>query len=454
MKILAGISGKDSGEILLLGVPVDPKHPKDSMDLGIAMIHQELNPVPEMSIAENIFLGREPTKGPLRLLDRRRMSGDAAALFSRLGLDFDPRLMMSALSVSQKQMVEIAKAISYDSRIIVMDEPTSAITSREVDRLFGIIALLKSHGVGIIYISHKMEEIFCIADRITVLRDGKLIGTKTAAETGNAELISMMVGRELSDVFPSRAPRFGAGVLRVEGLASGSSFSGIGFELRAGEILGIAGLMGAGRTEVVQTIFGLRKRDAGTIYVDGKPAKIRTPADAIRLGIAFVSEDRKASGLNLKGSVKDNIALLCLRAVSFLGVIRKRAETAVARRQIEALMIKTPSERQLAGNLSGGNQQKVVVAKWLLASPRILIMDEPTRGIDVAAKAEIYRLISGLAGEGKAVILISSELPEIIGLCDRVLVMHEGKGMGLLERGDATQEAIMTLATGQARAAC
>ncbi len=454
MRVLAGISGKDSGEIILRGRAVEPLHPRESMDLGIAMIHQELNPVPEMTVAENIFLGREPTRGPLRLLDRRRMNGDASALFARLGLEFDPRRVMSRLSVAQRQMVEIAKALSFDSSIIIMDEPSSAITTREVDKLFEIIALLKSQGTGIIYISHKMEEIFCIADRIMVLRDGRHIGTKLASETGNSDLISMMVGRPISDVFPPRTPRLGACVLKVEGLASRGSFSGVGFELRAGEILGIAGLMGAGRTEVVQTIFGLRRRDAGQVQVHGRAARIRRPADAIGLGMAFIPEDRKASGLNLKGSVKDNIALLCLRSLTRLGVIGRKAETAAARRQISSLRIKTPSELQLAGRLSGGNQQKVVVAKWLLTSPRILIMDEPTRGIDVAAKAEIYRLIAALAEEGKAVILISSELPEIIGMSDRVLVMHEGRSMGILEGGEATQEAIMTMATGQAKGAC
>jgi inositol transport system ATP-binding protein len=448
MKILAGLYRKDGGTMLLDEREVDFSSPREAIRHGVAMIHQELTPIPDMSVAENIFLGREPMR--FGLVDKKQMARWTRDLLARLDVEVDPGKLMRHLSVAQMQMVEISKAISYDPRIIIMDEPTSAITEEEVDNLFKVILKLKSEGVGIVYISHKLNEIYRIGDRITVLRDGTWVATEAATALDRNRLISLMVGREITEVFPKRPVPIGEIVLEVQSLGVDGLFDDIGFSVRAGEIFGIAGLMGSGRTEVVETIVGLRKADRGAIHMNGSVVAIDSPRDSIGLGISLVSEDRKKLGLNLKGSVKENMTILRLDDLSRLGVISKSRENSLVDGEIRKLSIRTPDRNQKAMFLSGGNQQKVVIAKWLLNTPKVLIMDEPTRGIDVGAKAEIHRLIVEFAEKGMAVIMISSELMEIMGMADRVLVMHEGRSMGCLERAELSQESIMHLATGHA----
>lgn len=450
MKIIAGIYERDSGEMLLRGEDVHFSKPSDSIKHGISMIHQELMPVPYLSIAENIFIGREPVKKPFNLINKKELEKQTKDLIAQICMDLNPWTLLRDLSVSEMQMVEIAKAISINSDIVIMDEPTSAITESEVDRLFFIIKKLKEQNVGIIYISHKMDEIFKIGDRITVLRDGKYIETCSVDGLSRSRLISLMVGRDIENIFPKTDCEIGEVKLSVRNLTVKDTFENVSFEARKGEILGFAGLMGAGRTEVVETVFGIRKKDSGSIFIDGKEVEIKSPSEAIRNGMGIISEDRKISGLVLKMSVGKNLTLATLKKYSFAGFFISRKEESVhIISQIKNLLIKTPSSEQCVNNLSGGNQQKVVIGKWMLGEPQILIMDEPTRGIDVAAKAEIHKLISSLAGAGKTIILISSELPEIIGMCDRVMVMHDGKITGELDRKDFSQERIMHFATNQ-----
>ena len=449
MKIVAGIYEKDEGSIRLKGREVHFSNPSDAIQSGISMIHQELMPIPYLSVAENIFLGREPLT-LFRTIDKKKLEKQTLELFEYIDVDINPRSLMADLSVAEMQMVEIARATSCNSDIIIMDEPTSAITDQEVENLFRIIRQLKSTGVGIIYISHKMDEIFEIGDRITVFRDGEYVETCLMKGLDRSRLISMMVGREMTEIFPKTECEISETILEVEHLKLKGCFDDISFSLKKGEILGLAGLMGAGRTEIVETLFGIRKKEKGRIYKNGCEIQIKNPADAIRNGLAIVSEDRKEVGLVLKMSVGSNLTLTTLRDYTRWGQVMKISrEKAVIREQIKKLTIKTPGEDQLVSTLSGGNQQKVVIGKWLLNQPDILIMDEPTRGIDVAAKAEIHKLICRLACQGKAIILISSELPEIIGMCDRVLVMHEGRLTGEVDRKDFCQEGIMHLATGQ-----
>ncbi len=448
MKILAGIYTADEGEIVFEDETVQISTPRDAIQLGISMIHQELNPIPYMTVGENIFVGREPKKYRFGIVDKKKLYDQAKQVFDQNNMNIEARREMRSLRVAEAQMVEIAKATSHRSSIIIMDEPTSAITDAEVEKLFQIIEHLTSRGVSIIYISHKMDEIFRIADRITVLRDGEYIGTYDKEMISRTELISAMVGREIKNIFPKNEVEIGETLLEVRDLSIEGLFSPVSFSVRRGEILGIAGLMGAGRTEVVETLFGIRKKDTGSVLLDGEEIEIDSPEDAIRNGLAIITEDRKAVGLNLKGTVKENITMVKLKSYCTAGVIKKRLEAKKAEEKIGQLKIKTPSKNQISENLSGGNQQKVVVAKWLLAEPRVLIMDEPTRGIDVGAKAEIHKLISDLAAEGKAVIMISSELPEIIGMSNRAVVMHEGRVTGCVERADMNQETIMRLATG------
>lgn len=448
MKILGGMYHPDSGEIWMRGKRIRINSPSEALHHGISMIYQELNPVTEMTIAENIYLGREPKLFKIGVLNSKKMNEDAVKLFPQLGLHFNPKTLMAELSVAEKQMIEITKAISYNSEIIIMDEPTSAITDKEVEKLFEVIKVLKSKQVGIIYISHKMDEIFKIADRITVLRDGGYVGTKNASEVSTDLLISMMVGREIKNQFPKEEVQIGEVIMQVKGLTKYGEFEDVSFELKKGEILGIAGLMGAGRTELVETIFGIRKADKGEIFINSKKVNINKPRDAIRNGISIVSEDRKGVGLNLKGTVKENITLATLKMFSRTGVLSKVREIKAVDELIKQLHIKTPSREQQVAFLSGGNQQKVVVAKWFLADPKIFILDEPTRGIDVGAKAEIHTLISSLVKQGKSVIMVSSELPEILGMSDRVLVMHEGRVTGELSKKEFSQENIMKYATG------
>jgi inositol transport system ATP-binding protein len=452
MKVLAGIYHADEGTIWFNGADVSIPDSATALRLGISMIHQELSPVPEMIVAENIFLGREPLNR-FKLVDQRAMIRQAQALFDKWGIDVNPRARMKKLVVAQMQMVEIAKAISYDSRLIVMDEPTSAISEREVAHLHRMIASLKASGVAVIYITHKMDEVFKIADKVTVFRDGRHVSTLPASELDRQKLITLMVGRELTHMFPKEHAEIGEVVMSVRGLTRTGVISDISFDLRKGEILGLAGLMGAGRTEVLEAIFGVTKVDAGTVEMHGKPVRIQNPIDAIRAGIGLLTEDRKQTGIMGALSVTDNMTIANLERFSPQGILRTRRMEAAVRQQKDALSIKTPSIRQLIKNLSGGNQQKVLVARWLLTQPDVLMIDEPTRGIDVGAKSEIHRLMSGLAKEGKAILMVSSEMPEILGMSDRVLVMAGGRITAEFSREEVTQEKVLEAATFVAPAA-
>ena len=448
MKVLIGMYIPDEGTILFQGKPVKIENTQQALRMGISMIHQELSPEPYMTVAENIYLGREPISR-FGLIDKKKMVADTRALLERLEISINPNTVMRNLSVANTQMVEIAKAISYNSSLIIMDEPTSAITEREVAQLFQMIRTLREQGVGVIYITHKMDEVFRIADEITVLRDGQYIATVPAAQTDRNSLIAMMVGRELTNLFPKEDAPIGEVVLSVRNLTRNGIVHDVSFDLRRGEILGLSGLMGAGRTEVIEGIFGIKPIDAGTITVMGKPVQIKSPADAIRHGMALLTEDRKLTGIMGVLSVRDNMMIASLGNYAKAGILNKKIINETCAREKTRLELKTPSMDQLIRLLSGGNQQKVLVSRWLLTVPEILILDEPTRGIDVGAKSEIHRLMSKLAQEGKAIIMISSELPEILGMSDRVLVMHEGRVGGEFARKDATQETIMRAATGQ-----
>jgi ribose transport system ATP-binding protein len=453
MKILAGIYQRDRGAILVDGNPAALPSPRAAQELGIGIIHQELSLMPHLTAAQNILIGREPRRAAGLLLDEAALNEQAAAIFRAMHLALDPKTVVGGLSVAKQQMVEIAKALSYRSRVLIMDEPTAALNDAEIAELFAIIRRLRSEGAGIVYISHKMDELKRIADSVTVMRDGETVGTVPAAETPVETIISMMVGRKLSDevaVAPdlSTAPV----ALEVRGLSRGKEIRDVSFDLRKGEILGFAGLMGAGRTEVARAIFGADPRDAGEIFVNGRKVDIRQPQDAVRAGIGYLSEDRKHFGIATGMDVRNNIALPSLsRFTGALGVLREGAMRDAAVGFISRLGIKTPSDKQETRLLSGGNQQKVVIAKWLLRDCEILIFDEPTRGIDVGAKSEIYKLLTGLAEQGKAIIVISSELPEVLRLSHRIAVMCEGRLTGFLP-GGAGQEEIMRLAT-QRRAA-
>ena len=452
MKVLIGMYHADAGTVTFAGKQVQIPDTATALRLGISMIHQELSPIPHMTVAENIYLGREPVNR-LGLIDKRRMITNTRQLLDRLELAIDPRATMNTLSIAQTQLVEIAKAISYDARLIIMDEPTSAITEREVAHLHRMIRSLRESGAAIIYITHKMDEVFKISDHVTVFRDGKHVATVPAAELDRQKLITLMVGRELTHMFPKEVVAIGEVVLSVRGLTRHGVLRDISFDLRRGEILGLAGLMGAGRTEVLEAIFGITRIDAGTIEIDGRATKIRSPADAIRNGLALLTEDRKLTGIMGVLSVRDNMTVASLPRFSPGGVLRKRQIDRECQKQREALAIKTPTIHQLIKLLSGGNQQKVLVSRWLLTTPEILMIDEPTRGIDVGAKAEIHRLMCQLAGQGKAILMVSSEMPEILGMSDRVLVMHEGRLTGEFSRAEATQESIMRAATGTAAVA-
>ncbi len=450
MKILSGIVQRDSGNIFLEGKPVEIKSPKEALDLGISMIHQELNPVRAMTAAENIFLGKEPCYSFTGVVNRRKQRELTRELFREMDVSIDPDATMSKLSVAEMQLVEIVKAVSYQSRIIIMDEPTSAITGREVARLFEIIKGLKAKGMAIIYISHKMEEIFRISDTITVLRDGQYIETRPANELDHDTLVKLMVGRKIGEMFPKREATAQEEVIfEVNGLAKQGLFENISFKVKKGEVFGIAGLMGAGRTEVMETVFGLRQADAGRVKIHGQEVRIKSASDAIRHGMALITEDRQSKGLNLKASVRDNISLVNLKQFSRFGQILKfKKENEAADAEIEKLRIKTRGRNQIVRTLSGGNQQKVVLAKWLLAEPEIIVLDEPTRGIDIGAKAEIYKIIAQLTERGKTVIMVSSELEEILGLCDRVIVLYHGKITAEFERAAFSQENIIKAAMG------
>ncbi|MDR0760505.1 MAG: sugar ABC transporter ATP-binding protein [Treponema sp.] len=451
MKILMGIYQGYRGTIRLFGEELAFSSPARALEHGIAMIHQELSPVLDMEIAENIFIGREIRDRSGLLVNIRETRRRAAELLAQFGLDLGPETRMRDLSIGQCQLIEIIKAISCNAKIIIMDEPTSAITEKEAEMLFVQIRRLRSQGVSIIYISHKMEEIFKISDRVTVLRDGNYIGTKTAAELSTGELIKMMVGRELSDVFPKKPVTPGDAVLRVRDISLGNRVKGVSFDLRRGEILGIAGLVGAGRSELAESIFGLRKKDGGKVEIMGRPMTIRCPRDAIRQNIALITEDRKMTGLNLRTSISNNITIVSIKNLAKNGLLNRRKEQECAIFFMGKLRIKAPGIWTQTLSLSGGNQQKVVIAKWLVGDPGIIIMDEPTRGIDVGAKRDIYLLMGDLAEQGKAIIVISSEMPELIGMCDRIIVLAEGRLTGEFERNRFSQEDIMWCAAGRNR---
>ncbi|HQY99904.1 MAG TPA: sugar ABC transporter ATP-binding protein [Propionicimonas sp.] len=452
MKVLIGMYQPDGGTITFDGQQVQINDTSTGLGLGISMIHQELSPVPEMTVAENIFLGREP-RSKLGLISRREMKQATQELFDKWEIRIDPTAQMKTLSIAQTQMVEIAKAISFDSKLIIMDEPTSAITETEVAHLHRMIDQLRASGTAIIYITHKMDEVFKISDDITVFRDGKHVATLPAAELNHDKLITLMVGRELTQMFPKLEAEIGEVILSVRKLNRGSLVKDVSFELRRGEILGFAGLMGAGRTEVLETLFGVHKAESGEIAIDGKPVRINQPSDAIAANMGLLTEDRKLTGIMGVLSVRDNMIMAALPKYSPNGFLQVRRIEQECQAQREALALKTPSLAQLIQNLSGGNQQKVLISRWLLTLPDILMIDEPTRGIDVGAKSEIHRLMSTLAQQGKAIIMVSSEMPEVLGMSDRVVVMHEGRVSGILDRAEATQESIMQLATGRPRQA-
>jgi len=452
MKILAGAQPMDSGEIILSEGPVAIHSPHHAQQLGISMIYQEFNLSPYLSVAENIFLGREPRLGGTPFINWKKMYADAREVLGRIRVDLDVRKPVNECSVAQQQMVEIGKAISFNSKIIVMDEPSATLTEHELRALFDLIRTLRRQGIGLIYISHRLEEIFEIGDRVTVMRDGEYVGTNGVCDVTRDDIIRMMVGRELKDEFPKETFERGAERLRVEGLTRHGAFSNVSFATHCGEIVALTGLVGAGRTEVARAIFGADRIDGGQIHLDGKPVAVRSPQDAIRQGIGLLTEDRKGQGLVLGMTLRENTTLANLRSLVKFLFVNRREERSVTEKYVRELQIKTPSIEQVVQNLSGGNQQKVVLAKWLFTQSKFLIFDEPTRGIDVGAKVEIYKLMNELVRKGVSILMISSELPEVLGMCDRILVMHEGRLAGELLRKDATQERIMQLATGTALA--
>ncbi|MCR6471230.1 sugar ABC transporter ATP-binding protein [Bacillus safensis] len=447
MNLLTGLYSLDKGTIQIDGKETAFKNPKEAEQHGIAFIHQELNIWPDMTVLENLFIGKEIyTK--LGLLDTKKMKTLAQTQLDRLSVNLSLEQEAGSCSVGQKQMIEIAKALMTDAKVIIMDEPTAALTEREIEKLFQVIESLKKEGVSIVYISHRMEEIFAICDRITIMRDGKTVDTKAIPETNFHEVVKKMVGRELTDRYPERTPSTGDIVLEVKQATRKGQFQDISFSVKAGEIVGVAGLMGAGRTEMMRSLFGLDPLDQGEIWVHGKKAVIKKPSDAVKLGIGFITEDRKDEGLMLDASIRENIGLPNLKSFSPKGLIDKKTEQDFVDLLIKRLTIKTASSDISARSLSGGNQQKVVIAKWIGIQPKVLILDEPTRGVDVGAKREIYQLMNELTDRGVAILMVSSELPEILGMSDRVLVIHEGTISGELDKTEATQERIMTLATG------
>ncbi len=444
MKILSGVYKMDKGKIFIDNKRVEITDTLTSQNLGISIIYQELNLLQNMDIAENIFIGREPRKGIF--VDKVKMHEEARNLLDEVGLNISTKTLVRDLSTAQKQMVEVAKSLSFNSKIVIMDEPTSSLTDSETRVLFSIIEKLKNKNVAVVFISHRLNEIFEIADMVTVLRDGKMVGCLNRSEMTESVIINLMVGREINDIFAKLPSDISEPILEVKNLSTKGFLKDINFSLKKGEILGFAGLVGAGRSEVMRAIFGIDKKETGEIYIHGEKVTINTTEDALKHGIGFVPEDRKEQALILGMQVKENITLAALRMLSKLNFIDKKKEDRLAADYIEKLSIRTPSDEQKVMYLSGGNQQKVVIAKWMATNPEILILDEPTRGVDVGAKKEIHLLISELAQEGVGIILISSELPEILGMSDRIVVMHEGKIKGEILREDASQEKIMKMA--------
>ncbi|SMF90908.1 ribose ABC transporter ATP-binding protein [Paenibacillus uliginis N3/975] len=447
MNILTGLHNRDEGTIVIDGQETYFGSPKEAEERGVAFIHQELNIWPEMTVLDNLFIGKEMTS-KFGFLNMKQMKALAKEQFNKLSVTIPLVQEAGECSVGQKQMIEIAKALMTDAKVIIMDEPTAALTEREIQKLFEVITSLKREGVSIVYISHRMEEIFAICDRITVMRDGKTVDTKAISETNFDEVVKKMVGRELTERYPARHPNIGDVVLEVKNISGKDRFKDVSFSVHAGEIVGISGLMGAGRTEMMRAIFGLDPLDSGEVWVRGKKVAIKKPDDAVKHGIGFITEDRKDEGLVLDFSVRENMALTNLFSFSSKGFISGKKEQEFVDTLTKRLQIKMHTSETAARNLSGGNQQKVVIAKWIGIGPSVLILDEPTRGVDVGAKREIYQLMNELTERGVAIIMVSSELPEVLGMSDRILVVHEGKITGELDREHATQEHIMTLATG------
>lgn len=445
LKCLFGIYAKDSGSITFLGKEVNFSNAKEALENGISMVHQELNLVKQRTVMDNLWLGRYPTKG--LFVDQKKMYNDTKAIFDELGIDIDPKEKVAKLTVSEMQMIEIAKAFSYDAKIVIMDEPTSSLSEKEVNHLFSIIEKLKSRGCGIIYISHKMEEIFKICDEITILRDGKWIDTVVATETNMDELVAKMVGRSLTQRFPKKDNTPSEVVLQVRNLTAKNqpSIQDVSFELRKGEVLGIGGLVGAKRTDIVETLFGIRERSGGEIVVHGKEVQNKTPVEAIKNGFALVTEERRSTGIFAGLDISFNSLISNMRQYESAGLLNNKSMRKDTQWVIDSMRVKTPTQKTRIGTLSGGNQQKVILGRWLLTGPEILMLDEPTRGIDVGAKFEIYQLIADLAKRDKAVIIISSEMPELLGVTDRILVMSAGKVAGIVETAKTSQEEILQL---------
>jgi ribose transport system ATP-binding protein len=443
IKCLAGVYHPDGGTVVVDGEPVHIASTAHAEQLGIATIHQEFNIVPQLSVAENVLLGRPPRR--FGIVDRRRMNMLARAALDRVGLDVDLRRPVSTLGVARQQLVEIAKALSLDARVLILDEPTAALTDAEVDRLLDLMTELRDKGVGMVFISHHLEEIQRIGDRVTVLRDGQSVGT-VAAATSTDELVRMMVGRSIEAQYPREQPAIGEELLRVDNLTSTGHFEDVSLSVRAGEVVGLAGLVGAGRTEVLRAVFGADPYDSGTVTVRGRTVPGHDVQATIGAGVGLVPEDRKAEGLVLGASVEENLGLAILRSATRGGLVDRARLRDQARKSVAGLRIRTPSTSTTVKNLSGGNQQKVVMGKWLAADPAVLLLDEPTRGVDVGAKVEIYQLINELTASGRGVLLVSSELPEVLGMCDRILVMAQGRLVGELTREEATQDAVMALA--------
>jgi rhamnose transport system ATP-binding protein len=452
VKIVAGVHRRDSGEILLSGRSVDFASTAESKSLGIAVIYQEPTLFPDLSVTENIFMGRQPL-GPGRRIDRATMYAEAEAIFQRLGVHIDPRRPAEGLSIADQQIIEIAKAISLDAQLLIMDEPTAALSGVEVERLFAVARSLRDEGRALIFISHRFDEVFALCDQITVMRDGEYIATRTTAETNVDEIVALMVGREVGDLYPKTPAYIGEPVLQVEGLTSAGEFHDISFEVRAGEIVGLAGLVGAGRSEIARAVFGVDRYDSGSVRLSGRPVPAGNPRAAIQAGMAFIPEDRRRQGLVTEASVARNVAAVIRTGLSRAGLLTQRAENRAAGPWAGRLQVKTSALDMNAATMSGGNQQKVVIAKWLATDPKLLIIDEPTRGIDVGTKAEVHRLLSELAGRGMAVLMISSELPEVLGMADRVLVISEGRLTADIPGDQATPENVMRAATNSMEAA-
>jgi ribose transport system ATP-binding protein len=447
MKILSGVHTADAGSIVVDGKPVAIRSTNNAESLGIAIIHQELNLIPQLTVMENLFLGREPHH--FGIIDNKRMRTEAAIWLNKVGgSHIDTAREAGTLSIGQQQLVEIARALSLNAQVLIMDEPTAALTDKEIETLFQIMADLKGHGIAIVYVSHRMEEIFRVCDKVSVLRDGHFVGERMIRETNFDEIVKLMIGRELRERFPAREVEPGSVRLQIEDLADENKISHIHFEVRAGELFGIAGLMGSGRSEILRTIFGLKKKTAGQVRLDGAALNIGSPTDAIAADIGFVTEDRKTQGLVLGMSVRENATLVHLNEYARAGIVNSRAESVAVQQLISELHIHTRDAELEVKSLSGGNQQKVVFAKWLAKPPMVLLLDEPTRGVDVGGKAEIYQIMNRLAASGTAIVMVSSELPEVLAMSDRILVMNEGHQAAIFNAKTTSQQQIMTAASG------